>query len=57
LTVSNMPSTYALDTPSASWNLEVIIAAPAQPGSYVIEITAVSGPLIQTVSVTILVPG
>jgi len=57
LTVSNMPSTYALDTPSASWNLEVTIAAPVQPGSYVIEITATSGHIIQTVSVTILVPG
>ncbi|MGA3108415.1 MAG: hypothetical protein ABSD99_03015 [Candidatus Bathyarchaeia archaeon] len=57
LTVSNMPSTYALDTPSVSWNVELNIAAPAQPGSYVIEITAVSGHLIQTVSVTILVPG
>jgi len=57
VTLSNMPSTYTLDTPSASWSVEVTIAAPAQPGSYVLEITAASGHRIQNVFVTVLVPG
>ncbi len=57
VTLSFMPSAYSLDTPYASWNVIVNIAASARPGSYPIEITATSGPLIQTAYVTVLVTG
>jgi len=57
VTLSYMPSTYSLDTPSASWNVEVNIAAPVQAGSYPIEIIATSGALTYTASVTVEVQG
>jgi hypothetical protein len=57
VTLSYMPSAYSFDTPFASWNVGVNIAASAQAGSYQIEITATSGPLIHTASITVQVSG
>jgi hypothetical protein len=57
VTLSYMPSTYSLDTPFASWNVEVNIIAPVQAGSYPIEITATSGSLTYAASVTVEVQG
>jgi hypothetical protein len=57
VTLSNMPSAYSFDTPFASWNVEVNIAASAQAGSYQIQITATSGPLTHTASITVQVQG
>jgi hypothetical protein len=56
VTLSYMPSAFSFDTSFALWDVEVNIAASAQAGSYTIEITATSGSLIQTTSVTIEVP-
>ena len=57
VTLSNMPSAYSFDTSFASWNVAVNIAASAQAGSYPIQITATSGPLTHTASITVQVPG
>ena len=57
VTLSYMPVAYSFDTPSASWNVEVNIAASAQAGSYQIQITATSGSLTHTASITVQVPG
>ena len=57
VTLSYMPAAYSLDTPFASWNIEVNIAASAQAGSYPIEIIATSGSLTYSVSVTVEVQG
>jgi len=57
VTLSNMPSAYSLDTPFAAWNVEANIGPSAQAGSYPIQITATSGPLIHIAWVTVEVPG
>jgi hypothetical protein len=57
VTLTNMPSAYSCDMPSAAWNAAVNIAPSAQAGSYPIQITATSGPLVHTVWVTVDVPG
>jgi uncharacterized membrane protein len=57
VTLSYMPSTFSFDTTFALWDVEANIAASAPAGSYMITITATSGSLTQTASVTIEVPG
>jgi hypothetical protein len=57
VTLSYLPSTYSFNTPTTSWNVVVNIDASAQAGSYQIEITATSGPLTQTTTVTVQVQG
>jgi hypothetical protein len=57
VTLSDVPTAYSFDTSFTSWNVAINIAASAQAGSYTVEITATSGSLIHTASITVQVPG
>jgi uncharacterized membrane protein len=56
VTTSNLPQSYQLSSgETASWNVQVNIGAGAQGGSYQLVITALSGPLVHSAAVTVIV--
>ena len=55
ITLSNLPSTYSLSTPHASWTIGVTIGASPAAGDYTVFIIATSGSLIHDATVTIQV--
>ncbi|HYB66834.1 MAG TPA: hypothetical protein VEC43_00785 [Candidatus Acidoferrales bacterium] len=55
ITISNLPYNYSLTTPHASWIIGVTIGASPAAGDYAVIITATSGSLIHSASVTVQV--
>jgi hypothetical protein len=54
VTLSNLPpSTYQLNSPSATWNIQVTIDASARTGRYLLVITGLSGSSIHSATVVI----
>ena len=53
ITFSNLPSQFSFSSPTASWDVHVNIAPPAQAGTYEILIVASSGTLAHGTSLTV----
>jgi hypothetical protein len=50
----NMPWGYSLNSPIASWNVQVVIGTSASVASYELVINAISGPTVHSTAVTII---
>jgi hypothetical protein len=53
ITFSNLPSQFSFSSSMTSWDVQVIIAPPAQAGTYEILIVASSGTLAHSTSLTV----
>jgi hypothetical protein len=53
ITLSNLPPTYQLNAPDASWSIQMTIDGSAKTGDYPLVITGLSGSLIHSAIVTI----
>ena len=53
ITFSNLPSQFSLTSPAVSWDVQVNIGPPVQPGTYTILIVASSGTFAQSISLSV----